>query len=137
MDRQTKAPRWERVFWGNAWTILYVPTEINPADETSMGFYAHEIENHDIWLNGPDFLLKGTSDWPPIQQPIISVVTSGRLSPNANLRIKVIRVNGTERYGKGSTDYQIVLLKAQRMTSTPRGVIASSSQLTDVFERVP
>jgi len=40
----------------------HVPTEMNPADIASRGLFPYEIEKLNIWLNGPDFLLKGKSD---------------------------------------------------------------------------
>ncbi|KAH3790642.1 hypothetical protein DPMN_168847 [Dreissena polymorpha] len=46
---------------------------MNPADLTSRGLLAYEKEKLNIWLNGPDFLLKGKSDWPSIPQPLASL----------------------------------------------------------------
>ena len=52
----------------------YVPTEMNPADLASRGLFPYEIEKLNIWLNGPDFLLKGKSDWPSIPQPVARTI---------------------------------------------------------------
>ena len=40
----------------------HVPSTVNPADDASRGFAAHEMNNR--WLQGPEFLLKPEDEWP-------------------------------------------------------------------------
>ena len=40
----------------------HVPSTVNPADDASRGFAAHEM--NDRWLRGPEFLLTPEDEWP-------------------------------------------------------------------------
>ena len=42
----------------------HVPGEQNPADCASRGMFPHELMNHNLWWNGPDWLRSTLSDWP-------------------------------------------------------------------------
>lgn len=43
----------------------YVPTNNNTVDCASRGLYSTELAQHPMWWNGPAFLFKGNSIWPP------------------------------------------------------------------------
>lgn len=43
----------------------YVPTGENPVDCASRGLYPTELMQHSMWWNGPAFLSKKDSEWPP------------------------------------------------------------------------
>ena len=45
----------------------HVRSEANPADLASRGIKASETEKLEVWKHGPDFLWKGSEEWP--QQP--------------------------------------------------------------------
>ena len=49
----------------NRWK--HVPGEQNPAGCASRGLLLCELVNHDLWWNGPEWLISSTSNWP--QQP--------------------------------------------------------------------
>ena len=42
----------------------YCPTKLNPADDGTRGLPASSITLNSKWLNGPDFLQLGESEWP-------------------------------------------------------------------------
>ena len=42
----------------------YVPTDLNPADYVARGRTARQLENDNLWWNGPDFLLLNEDAWP-------------------------------------------------------------------------
>lgn len=46
----------------SAWR--YVPTHCNPADLISRGVDAKRMASLNLWWSGPDFLVKGESEWP-------------------------------------------------------------------------
>ena len=46
----------------------HVRSEANPADLASRGIKASETEKLEVWKHGPDFLRKGSREWP--QQPV-------------------------------------------------------------------
>jgi hypothetical protein len=43
----------------------HVPTEQNPADVPTRFPKVDDLKKSDLWWNGPDFLRKGESQWPP------------------------------------------------------------------------
>ncbi|XP_074645870.1 uncharacterized protein LOC141902130 [Tubulanus polymorphus] len=42
----------------------YVPTEVNPADLATRGMTVKELVAENMWLNGPEFLLTDSTNWP-------------------------------------------------------------------------
>jgi hypothetical protein len=42
----------------------YVPSKINTADIASRGVNPQDTEKLDIWLNGPEFLIRNEAEWP-------------------------------------------------------------------------
>lgn len=42
----------------------HVPTKLNPADCASRGLFLNELRTHDLWWNGPSFLLQTEENWP-------------------------------------------------------------------------
>ncbi|XP_075150572.1 uncharacterized protein LOC142224672 [Haematobia irritans] len=43
---------------------FHVNSEFNPADLASRGVHAHELQNNDLWWNGPLWLSQPLNDWP-------------------------------------------------------------------------
>ncbi|VDO05251.1 unnamed protein product [Haemonchus placei] len=47
--------------------LLYIPSELNPADCATKGLTREQLKNH-IWWTGPPFLLKPRSQWPDLPE---------------------------------------------------------------------
>lgn len=52
----------------------YVPTESNPADLISRGVDTRQLINISLWWTGPDYLLKGESEWPVLNAKKIDIL---------------------------------------------------------------
>lgn len=48
----------------------YVNTSLNPADYASRGLKAENFIQNQVWLQGPDFLVKPMEEWPEIVHPL-------------------------------------------------------------------
>ena len=51
----------------------HCPTHLNPADLCSKGIEANEFKKWQFYLNGPEFILSPTSQWPPVHPVNASV----------------------------------------------------------------
>ena len=80
-------------FSPNIW--LHVPTGDNPADCASRGLSARELRDHDLWWNGPPWLLVEPVDVP--RQPQQSVVDAHK-NQDAKQRICVISAIASEEW---------------------------------------
>ena len=60
-------------------SVRYIPTSENPADIASRGMKVEELLKSDLWLQGPGFLQKNSSEWPILKRPEISSTVLGSL----------------------------------------------------------
>ncbi|XP_071579066.1 uncharacterized protein [Temnothorax nylanderi] len=80
----------------------HVPGSQNPADCASRGLSPRELLDHPLWWSGPDFLARGSADWPvepglpghvelPEQRALRCFVTSDAREPDELLRFSSLR----------------------------------------------
>lgn len=73
----------------------WVPGENNPADLASRGTMPHDLKNHFLWWNGPEWLLKEEDSWP--DHPTDSSIEETMLS-----EVKIVALTTIEPLQRGS-----------------------------------
>ena len=60
----------------NQW--MYVPSKLNPADDTTRGLKYSMSPNDERWINGPEFLHERKEEWPTQPKSLIYQMTTKR-----------------------------------------------------------
>jgi hypothetical protein len=75
---------------------MYVNRDDNPADDGSKGVKLDAMISNDLWLNGPEFLLKDETDWPMMVQVQVLKSDDPEVRKEAQIYATTVRCNVLE-----------------------------------------